>query len=156
MNPIGIQGSRQSKQVAPANPAGVAAEVRIDGQGSRVIRQEWVKFLAEPSSPSDVRGRFHEGHIRWHGRMIRAAEFGNQRSDRGVLVTVAAQTRLGVEVGGLKDAVWLMVAVAGVDRADNREVVEQGGLFRQMLADPDSRQPGRNCIERAAILWRSF
>ena len=47
-----------------------------------------------------------------------------------------------------------MVAVAGVDRADDREVVEQGGLFRQMLADPDSRQPRRNCGKRPAILWR--
>src|SRR5581483_3094748 len=71
--------------------------------------------------------------------------------DGGVEVRGAAEARFSVEVGRLKDLVRLVVAVAGIDRADEGEAVEHGSMFRQMLTEADSRQPGSDGAEGAAV-----
>src|ERR1700733_13937723 len=86
--------------------------------------------------------------------MIRAAELGNEGGDRGILVAVAVDARLGVEFGGLKDPVRFVVAVARVDGANDREVVEEGRLLGQVLATPHAGEPSGDGRKRTPILRR--
>lgn len=86
--------------------------------------------------------------------MICAAELGNDRGDRRILVAIAVEARRSVEVAGLKDSVRLVVAVACVDGANDREVIEKGRLLGQVLANPHAGEPSRNGRKRTAILRR--
>ena len=74
--------------------------------------------------------------------MIRPAELGHHRADGRVFVAIAVDSRSRVQVAGLKDLVRLVVAVAGIDRADEREAIEQRRLFRQVFADENTGEPG--------------
>ena len=58
-------------------------------------------------------------------------------------------------LAGLEDLVRLVVAVPGVHRADDRELVEHRRLLRQVLAEQDAGQPGGDDAERAAVLERA-
>ncbi len=83
--------------------------------------------------------------------MIRAAELGNEGGDRRILVAVAVEPRCSVEVAGLKDPVRLVVAIACVDGANDREVIEEGRLLGQVFANPHAREPSGNGRERTAV-----
>ena len=129
------------KQVAAAPDARVDADVGVNGQPGRRVGDERVERFSQPASPGEMRPRFHEGHVGRHRRMVRPAEFGDHRADGRILVAVAVDARRGVEIAGLKDLVRLVVAVAGVDRTNEREAIEHRRLFRQVLANmtPGSR-----------------
>ncbi len=47
-----------------------------------------------------------------------------------------------------------MIAFAGVDAADQRELIEHRGLFRQMFANHDAGQLGLRDAEGTAVLER--
>ena len=62
--------------------------------------------------------------------------------------------RLGFEVAGLKHLVRLVVAVAGIDRADDRHPIQHRRLLRQILAELHAGQPRGDRRKRPANFRR--
>jgi len=84
--------------------------------------------------------------------MVGAAHLGDDRPDGGVVVAVAVDAGGRLDVAGLKDLVRLVVAVARVDRAEDRQLVEERRLLGQVLADEGARQARGDYAERTAVL----
>ncbi len=62
--------------------------------------------------------------------MIRPPVLGDDRADRRVRIPFWVDPGGGFEVPGLEDLVRLVVAVGGVDRAEDGELIEHGRLLR--------------------------
>ncbi len=140
MDALVRQAAGELKQVRLSDAAGVLADVRVDRQSRRLVADERIVLPAEITSKSDVRTRFHEGDVGRHRRMVRPAPTRHHRADRGIEMAVAidAGSRLGV--AGLEDTIRLVIAVRRIDGTNDREAVEHGGLFRQMLAQQHAGQ----------------
>ena len=80
--------------------------------------------------------------------------FGDERTDRRIEVAVGIRARLGGAVRGLHHHVRLVIALPAIDRADERELIEHRRLLRQILANVDAGQLGRDVLERPANLAR--
>ena len=79
---------------------------------------------------------------------------GDHRADGRIHVALPIDPRLGLQVCRLQHLVRLVIALAGIDGADERELVEHRGLLRQMLADDDARQLRLRDAERTAVFER--
>ena len=118
-----------------------------------LVAQERIVLLAQVSAPGDVRARLHVEHDAGrHGRIGGAAMLGDDRGDRRIFFGFVVDARLGVQVGGLKNLVRLVIARARVDRADDRELVHHRRLLGQIFAQKHARQLAANRGKRAADL----
>ena len=111
-------------------------------------------LLAQVTGVRDVRARLHERGIGRHAVAIRAVMFGDDRADRRIHVALPIDPRLGLQVRRLENLVGFMIAVAGIDAADDRELVQHRRLLRQMLADHHARQLRLRHAEGPAIFER--
>lgn len=84
--------------------------------------------------------------------MIGFAMFSDDGPDGGIVFGIGVGAEFGVEVTGLKDAVGFMVAKAGIDGANEGEVVHHGGLFGEVFADGDPWDLGFDGLKRAAVI----
>ena len=69
-------------------------------------------------------------------------------------MAVGIDARGGFQAAGLKDLVGLVIAVAGVDGADDGKLVHHGCLPGQMFADGDARHARGDRREGPAVLDR--
>ncbi len=151
---VGIQTLRQLEDVGAGHLSGVVADQVIDRQSHGLVGDERIVTLAQVAGESQMRPRLHERHIGRHGRVIGAVHLGDDRGDRRIFVAFGIRARGRRQVGGLKYGIGLVIALQRVDRTDDRELVEHGRLFGQMLADHHAGQLRLNRGERAAILQR--
>ena len=149
------QAARELEEIGLRVAAGVDADVGVDRQPRGLVGDERVVLLAQVAGEGEVRARLHERHIGRHGRVVRPAILAIDRADRRDTCALRGLVRgSAVEVAGLEDLVRLVVAVAGIDRANDRELVEHRRLLGQVLAEEHAGQPGGDDAERAAVLQR--
>ncbi len=154
VQPTVRQSRRQPEEVGLGRPAGVLADVRIDGQLRRTVGDERVVPLTQVSGVGDVASRGLERHVGRHAGAIGAVVLGHDRADRRIHLAVGVDPRSGGEMAGLEDLVRLVVAFASVHRSDDREPVEHRRLLRQVLAELDAGELRRDHAERSPVLER--
>ena len=79
---------------------------------------------------------------------------GNNRANGRVLLGNGVGTGFGFQVRCLEHRVWLMVAVPGIHRADDCELIEHARKLRQVLAYLYAGQPGGNHAKGAPVFNR--
>ena len=80
----------------------------------------------------------------------RPAMLGHDRGDGREVFGLLIDARLGGQVGRLKDLVRLVVAKRGIHRADDGQLVHQGRLLRQVLAEAHAGKLRGDRAERPA------
>ncbi len=115
---------------------------------------EGIVLLTERTAESDMRARSIKADVGRQARLAHAAFLRDHRSNRRVGIGLGIDPRLSFEVARLKDHVGFMVALLGIDRANDSELVQHGRLFGQVLADLHPGQFGRDHTEGATVLIR--
>ncbi len=124
----------------------------LAGQGVPLHRRE---LATQVSGPPHVRGpTVGQPDKRWQMRIVRSAIPGRDRAHRGIAAPVVAVVgTLRQWVAGLhRDR--CMVARTAVDRAENRKLVGNRCLQRQMFAELHTRESGRDDSVRPANFAR--
>jgi hypothetical protein len=86
--------------------------------------------------------------------MIGPAQPGHHRTDGWIEVSFGVEPGFSRKVGGLHHHVWLMIALPAIHGANQGEPIEHRCLLRVILAEMNTRQLGRDILERAADFRR--